>query len=327
MRTASALGLALLALSAVATTAYLVARAPSAASAAHRVFVSNYKADTISVIDGEAAREVETIAVDSGPDGLALQADPPLLAVANGTAAKVTFIDPHALVVLGTANVGRAPESVAFAGGRLYVASTGDRVIDVLDPATHSRARDAIPTGHKPRRLLAAPDGARVYALLSAGEGEVLAIDARSGDIAARLVVGGTLRAMALTGDGRYLLVSRFDTDTVIVVDTVSFTPVATHAVTTGYGLLVHPSRPLAYSMASFDDTVFVLDLERGAVVQELGYGQWPTAGTFSPDQRHLYVVQEESDSIAKVDAATHALVIKIAVGSEPVDAVALALD
>lgn len=318
--------LALLTLTAGAIAVALRGSAPSG-QGAHRLFVSNYKDDTVSVIDGEAGREMDTLAVAAGPDGLALQADPPLLAVANGTAGKVTFIDPQALAVLGTAEVGRAPESLAFAAGRLYVASTGDRVIDVLDPATRRAARDAIPTGHKPRRLLAAPDGTRLYALLSAAEGEVLAIDTRSGEIVARLILGGTLRAMALSGDGRYLLVSRFDTDTVIVVDTVSFTPVATHAVTTGYGLLLHPTRPLAYSMASFDDTVYVLDLERGTVVRELTYGQWPTAAVFSPDQRHLYVVQEESDSVARIDAVTHALTLKIAVGSEPVDAVALALD
>jgi len=98
--------------------------------------------------------------------------------------------------------------------------------------------------------------------------------------------------------------------------------PARTYAVTTGYGIVVHPTRPLLYSMASFDDEVEVLNLDSGKVAGHFSYGGWPTYSAITRDGRYLYVVHEDSDNVAKIDTATNQLVVKIAVGAQPGNAV-----
>ena len=113
-------------------------------------------------------------------------------------------------------------------------------------------------------------------------------------------------------------LVERFDNDTITVVDTVTMLPVATHAVTTGHGIVVHPRKAIVYSMASFDDHTYALDYETGTLLADWSFGQWPTYGAITADGHSLYIVHEESDNVAKVDTETNRLVAKIAVGAKP---------
>jgi YVTN family beta-propeller protein len=292
--------------------------------ASRLIFVSNYKGDTVSVVDDELAREVAVIEVGDSPDGMAIRRDPPLIALANGTGGRVTFIDPVSREQIGTAPVGEAPEDVAFgAGGKLlFVASTADKVVNVLDPDRREPVGDPIVFTDKPRRLAASRDGKRVYVLLSAKEGKVVAVDTQTRAVEGEVQVGGSIRSLAVTPDGRYLLVGRFDNDTVVSIDTQTMLPVKTYDVGTGYGIVVHPLLPILYSMVSFDDHVEVLNLDSGEIVATFSYGGWPTYSAITSDGQYLYVVHEDSDNVSKVDTATNQLVAKIAVGAEPGNAV-----
>src|SRR5690606_23470536 len=130
--------------------------------------------------------------------------------------------------------------------------------------------------------------------------------------------VGKSPSGIALNGDGTRLLAASFDDSTISVIDTASLQVLATHEVPTGFGLLAHPTRPLAYSLASFDDLIAVLDYERGAIASTIESAQWPTYGAISSDGSTLYVPNEDSDNLAIIDTATQTVTLRIAVGDEP---------
>jgi YVTN family beta-propeller protein len=286
-----------------------------------RIFVSNYRSDTVSVVDPASAREVKAIPMEHGPMGLALRGGAiPQVAVANSTANYVTLVDPRSLDVIGTVPVGKGPEFIGFSpdGTLLYATSPYDLSLTVFDMVHNRPAGDPISFDRRPGALAVAADGSRVYVLLKDPRGEVVAIDAASRTIIGSVAVGRSPTGVALSGDGTRLLAASFDDSTISVVDTKTLTVVATIAAPTGMGLIAHPSRPLVFSLASFEDTIAVVDFASGAVAATFDEGQWPTYGTISPDGHTLYVPNEDSDNLAVIDADTHAVTVRIAVGDEP---------
>lgn len=320
-RTIALIGLVIVAVGVAGYVLYKRQEPPS-----YRVFVSNYRDDTISVIDGRVDREEKVIEVGGGPSGIDAQRKNLLVAVANETASQVTLIDGDSLKIAGTIPTALAPEDVVFSkdGDLLYVTFPREAQVGIYDVAKRGALGEPIPLSPRPLRLALAPDGKRLYVLLAGKKGAVAVMDTASREVAATIPVGPAPTDLALSGDGRRLLTTSFDDDTVTVIDTEKLAPVATYKVTTGEALMVHPSRHIAYSMASFDSDVHVFDYDNGKILKTFSYGEWPTHSAFTDDGRFLYVVHEESQNVVKVDTETNEELLRIAVGKQPGDAVIL---
>jgi YVTN family beta-propeller protein len=74
--------------------------------------------------------------------------------------------------------------------------------------------------------------------------------------------------------------------------------------------------------MGGMENTVTVLDYQAGKEVAAIEIGDWPTFSAISPDGRFLYIVNEESDNLVKVDTESNQPILRIGVGNEPSDAV-----
>jgi YVTN family beta-propeller protein len=293
--------------------------------AAAVLFVSNYRVDTVSAIDLTLGREVRTIPVGDSPMGLAVRGgDAPLLAVANSTSNHVTFIDPRSLEITGTAEVGKGPEYVLFSrdGGQLYATSPYDLTITILDVGRRVAAGAPIAFDRKPRSLALSPDGTRLYVLLSGEDGAVAAVDTATRTIVGTIAVGRSPTGLALNGAGTRLLAASFDDDLITVIDTAAWKPLTTVQAPTGMGLIAHPSKPLVYSLVSFEDSIAVVNYESGQVVASIAAGQYPSYGTIAADGRTLYVPMEDSDNVTEIDTETNTVGLRIVVGDEPAHAV-----
>lgn len=284
-----------------------------------RIFVSNYKDDTVSVLEGDPLREIKVIAVGDSPVGIAARSRPPLVAVANSTGARVTLIDPVRLEILRQVEVGEIPEHVAFSsdGKLLFVSMPKQKQVAMINPDT-GIAGEPIGLERKPKRLVVSPDGRRLYVLLHAKEGGVAVVDIATRSLETIIPTGAFPTDFGLSRDGRRLVAASFDDDNVTVIDTEALKPIATWPVGTGLGLLVHPTKPIAYSLESFDDAVQVMNYETGVLVATVALGEFPTYGAITADGRFLYVADEDSDNISKFDTETNQRLERIAVGSDP---------
>ena len=302
--------------------------APGAQRPRARLFVTNYQDDTLSVLDLAQQREEKVIPMPESPEGLALRASPPLLAVVNSTGSSVTLMDPVSLEVLGTIPCGKLPDDLVFSrdGTKLFVTSAAESNVYVLDVAKRSTLAALPRFDSRPVRLELSPDGKRLYVLAKSNKGEVLAVDTTTYEILGRAPAGNNPTDLGISADGKWIVSASFDDMAVSVIDTATMTVVRTFASGTGFGLIVHPTKPIAYSMASFDDEVHVLDYEKGETLAVLSFGNYPTFSAMTPDGRYLYVVQEESDNVAVVDTETNQQVVRIAVGDEPSEAIYFAL-
>ena len=292
----------------------------SSPAPARRIFVTNSADDTVSVVDGNLDREVKILPVGRSPLGIAARAQPPLLAVANSRSPYVTLIDPLAIEVLpGTVTVGFGPEDVAFGhdGTRLFVTGYYGRTVTVIDVATRAQVGDSVVFAKTPRRLCPSPDG-RLFVLLHDAEGAVAVLEPADARVVATVPVGPFPSDLALTTDGGKLLVASFDADTVTVVDTTSLEPVDTIHVDTGFGLVLHPTRPVLYSILSYENSVLAFDVAARQPLATVAVGEGPTHGAITADGRFLYVVNSDANNLVKLDTESNTPVVRIAVGASP---------
>jgi YVTN family beta-propeller protein len=302
---------------------------PLRTEATLRIFVANSGDDTVSVIDGDLDREVQTIPVGAFPQGLALRQPDPLLAVSNSRGNSVTLIDPVSLEkVAENVRVGRFPFALKFSadGHRLYCGNYDDRNVTVLDLDTRTLVGQPIPVDAPPMRLALSPDGTRLFALQYRNAGGVIVADTRTQAVVKTIPVDAFPTDLVLQPDGTRLFVASFNTDTIAVLDLRRLEVVEKLEVRVGNGLLIHPRKPLLFSMVTFDDEVAAFDYAEKKEVAAIAVGQKPIYSAMSPDGRFLYAVNGSDNNVTKIDTATNKPLLRIAVGVEPTDAIAFEL-
>ncbi len=149
---------------------------------------------------------------------LALTPDGRLLAVANPDSDSLTLLDTASLQVVAEVPVGRSPRAVSIdpAGARAFVTGRLDDSLTVVDlvrwRVVGSRQVEDEPAG------VVADAGGRVYVAAS-GAGRLLAYDARGLSLLAAVDTEPSPEALALTADGRTLLVTHSASGRLTVMD------------------------------------------------------------------------------------------------------------
>jgi YVTN family beta-propeller protein len=293
------------------------------ADATHLAFVTDMGDSTVSVVDLDLAREVQTIAVGPAPIGMALHLGrTPLIATANSKARNVTLIDPVRREALPqTVQTGNGPEDVAFSadGHQLAATSYFEKSVTFSDVASHALLGDPITFDDKiPRHLLMSSDGSELYVLLHDQEGAVAVVDYVSRKVVKTIPIGPFPIDFALAANGSYLLVACFDAQTVTRVDLRTRTVADTFHVDTGAGIAAHPTRPVLYSMLNFDGAIIAFDYAEHKALATIDVGGAPAHGVVTPDGRFLYAANSDGNNLAQIDTATNAAVVRIAVGADP---------
>jgi peptide/nickel transport system substrate-binding protein len=202
------------------------------------VWVANTDERTVSVVDPEAHKVVETLDVGNAPAGIVADGD--RVWVTNSVDATVSEIDASKLrvtktwpvgeqpvaaavgagavwvanasddtvsrVIAGqgetqTIPVGRGPAAIAFAFGSVWVANAEAGTVTTFDPATMS-VTGTVGAGEEPVALSAAGDGMWVA---SARDSTVLRVDPAEKQVTDSYHVGNEPRALAGTDDGLWV--------------------------------------------------------------------------------------------------------------------------
>ena len=278
------------------------------------------------MIDGTLDREEAVIPVGSFPQGIAVRQRPyALVAVVNSHSNSITLIEPIELHKFGDEiPLPGYPIDLAFSadGLLLFCTSENTRSVVVLDVDERRPVGEPIPIGGAPRRPVLSSDGHTLYVLKYDEEGAVVAIDAHTRQVLRTIPVGPYPTDLALQPDGRRLFAASFNTNKITVVDTERFEAVDSFEANVGNGLLVHPHRPLLYSIATMDDAVQVIDYLTKEEVTTVPAGEKPTFSASSPNGAILYVVNSTGRNVMKLDTEKNAVQLRIAVGIEPAAAV-----
>jgi YVTN family beta-propeller protein len=274
------------------------------AAAGALVFVSNYGSahvrssdltndpgNTLSVVDVSRAESVAE-AIDLGPGrcaphGLAVSRDVRRLYVTCEGRQEVLVVDVptrRILHAIPTNQAGSHMLAVSADGSRAYVSNFWHGTVSVLDLQAR-RIVAHIATGTGTEGISLSPDDRHLYTS-SVYVNEIVKIDTASLQVVGRARMDqclGAVRVVPTPGDGRTLVINCADNGRVLLVDAGTLS--LRHQIPVGklpIGITV-PDDRLAYAANMADDTISVIDIQRGAVVLTIPAGDDPDGIAFLP--------------------------------------------
>jgi len=277
------------------------------AAAGPLVFVSNYGSahvrssaltnnpgNTLSMIDLTRPDAAPAI-VDFGPGrcaphGLAVSRDRQRPYVTCEGRQEVVVVDVAGRKVIDaipTNQAGSHMLALSADGSRAYVSNFWHGTVSVLDLRAR-RILAQIPTGSGTEGISIAPDDRYVYAS-SVYINEIVKIDTGTLQVVARAEMKNCLGSVRVVPDpvaGRTLVVNCADNGRVLLVD--AGTLMVTKETTVGrqpIGIAV-PDDRFAYVANMEDDTISVIDLQRGTVARTIPAGDEPDGIAFLPDRK-----------------------------------------
>lgn len=191
-------------------------RRPSAlvlADEGRRLFVANRSAGTVSVIDVERGQVISETTVGRRLADLIDRGDGRLLAVDEAAGELIVLErDKDSLAVSACLRVGDAAVSVCrLSDSRAAVACSWPRQLILVEfsSATKPRIGKKIALPFAPRKQLPLPGGAKTLVADAFG-GRLAVVDAQRGIVeSVRSVPGHNIRGLALSGDGKQLLLTQ----------------------------------------------------------------------------------------------------------------------
>lgn len=181
-----------------------------------QIYVANFAADTVSVIDARDRREIATLNVGDGPSSVAIGGRSAY--VANMEAGTISIIDLETRATTGTIEAGKGPVGLAWSRDLLWVANSGDNTVSVLRTEDRHQRVATIPVGRAPTTIALDRDGAHAF-VGNQGDNTVSVIDAGTNQVTATLSVGREPFGLALTRDGAHLVVANRASNSVSIVE------------------------------------------------------------------------------------------------------------
>jgi YVTN family beta-propeller protein len=304
----------------------------------HRVYVSNYLDETISVIDTETDDVIETIQLDHRAGYTAVLPAINRLFVTGVDTNDVTVISTRTNSIVETLHMpGRAGAIAADPEtNRVFVVQYGSSPLSlplgthvwVFNGSTlHSPTTITVPAAESLQ--FAAVDAVHglVY-VTDAGdgvdEGVVHPIDADDYTVYSSITCGVSPCGVAVHPNGHLVYVTNLD-GSVTGIDVSGETPVAT-SLTEGisdypYAVAVDTSLGKALVVNTMDNSISFISTASGAVISPFDQimGSSPVWVAVDSEHHKAYVANSESDDVSVVNTSTGGVRATVSVGSSPI--------
>jgi YVTN family beta-propeller protein len=190
-----------------------------AASNDRKLFVGDWSANCVSVIDAETGAQLGVVPVGRSPAHLVITKDDSRLYVANRESNTVSVIDAAKLAVISEIPVGGGPFALALLSGeeKLVVANVQSATLSIIDTSAlkvvATTPSEAMPYG------VAAAHGGAAFLVSNQEGGSVSIFDAQSREPRAEIKVGRYPEGLAIIEDRRKAYVANWFSASVSVVD------------------------------------------------------------------------------------------------------------
>jgi YVTN family beta-propeller protein len=324
-----------------ALTTVISGSSVAAQPAGFRVFVTNERGGTLTVIDGPSRKVVSTVPLGKRPRGMKLSPDGKLLYVAlSGSPIAGPGVDAKTLppadkgadgigvvdvTTLKLVNILRGvsdPEQLAVSadGKRLYIASEDTGRTIVLDAVT-GKSIASLAVGGEPEGVTLSPDGRFVY-VSSEEDHQVSVIDATANKVVATFKVGDRPRFTEFSDDGSMAFVSGENDGSITVVDAKTHKALRTiklaGEMTRPVGMAISHDGKKLYTVTGRGKQLLAVDIATGKVLASVEVGPRPWGVALSPDGSTLFTANGSSNDVSVIDAASMKLISRIPVGDAP---------
>ncbi len=154
------------------------------------IYVANWGANTVSVIDGRDNSVIATIKVGTGPYGITFDPSNGNLYVADSESEQVSVIDGSNNSVIGTIGVGTLPSQVAYdsSTGYIYVTNYDSASVSVIDDTKNTVVQN-VSAGSAPWGIAFDPSNEGLYVSNLVSSGTVVIVNGEdSGSVSCRKI-------------------------------------------------------------------------------------------------------------------------------------------
>ena len=289
------------------------------AAAAPKVYVGNFKDNTVSVIDTSTGKVVATVPVAAGPHGMTITKDGKWVFVSGDTSSQVSVIDTATDRVAQTIEVGKGPHGSALTldGRQLLVTVNGEDKIVFVDTA--KRTVTGSVEVAKPHTIAVHPNGKVAYVTSQQpGKFALAVVDITKRKVVRSIALDKPPRDLEFGYDGKALYFTLAGLNAIKVLNPTSDKIVAEiptgasphyanlfRGTKTGLAVVQGPGELLAFDPAT------------NKPGRSVAVGKQPHWMTVSSDGKTAYVTNEGSNDLSVIDLASQK-VETIAVGNAP---------
>lgn len=287
----------------------------------YRLFVTNEKSNTVSVIDSRTGKLETTLEIGDRPRGIGLSPDQKTLYVALSEENAIGMVDVATLEFLGKLKAGEDPETFdVHPNGNLYLSNEDDAKATVVNPSTGEIVTE-IRVGLEPEGVAVSPDGSIVL-VTSESTNMVHVIDTAEHKVVANILVAARPRGLAFNSDGSLAYVSSEIGNEIAIIDTKTYT------ITKKVVLDIPKSKPMAIKISPDDKTLYlttgraakaaIIDAETLELIATVDVGKRVWGAELSRDGSKFYTANGVSNTVSVVDTATQKNIMDIDVGKAP---------
>lgn len=294
---------------------------------ASRLYVSNEKDDSLSVIDMKTLQVVDTIKVGQRPRGITFNKDFSRLYICASDSDTVQILDTNTHKILANLPSGEDPEQFALHPNdrHLYIANEDDAIVTVVDTEERSVIAQ-IDVGVEPEGMAISPDGR--WAINTSETTNMLHwIDTTTHELVDNTLVDQRPRHVEFNEDGSMLWASSEIGGTVAVID------VATRKIIKKLrfkipGVTADKIQPVGIKLTSDYKTAFVslgpanhvavIDTQSLEVRKYLLVGRRVWHLELTDDNRFLYTSNGVSGDVSVIDVEKLKVIKSIKVGRYP---------
>ena len=293
----------------------------NAADKTGRIFVTNEKDDTVSVINGTTLEVESVIDVGERPRGIGISPDGSEVYVAVSEENAIAVIDPNSLEVLRKFECGSDPETFAVhPNGNIYISNEDDAKATAWDPRTGELIAE-IEVGLEPEGVAISPDGDQVI-VTSESTNMLHVIAVPEHKIEGNILVGARPRAATFTKNGDIAYSTSEISGEVKKVDMKSFKILAVGKLPDEKAkpkdVLLSDDEKTLYVAGGRSNQIILLDAETMQVIKGIPVGKRVWGLAMNKDRSRLYTTDGVSGTVSVIDTSSNENIKTIEVGKFP---------
>jgi PQQ-dependent catabolism-associated beta-propeller protein len=291
------------------------------AAPTNRIFVTNEKGDSVSVINGTSLEVEATIEIGERPRGIGLSPDGSELYVAVSEENKIKVVDPSSLKILREFEAGSDPETFAVhPNGNIYISNEDDAKATVFNPKTGEQVAE-IKVGLEPEGVAISPDGKRVI-VTSESTNMLHVIKAPENIIENNILIGSRPRAATFTQSGDIAYATAEISGEVVKVDMNNAKILKTGSTGDSKSkpkdVILSKDEKVVYVAGGRANKVLVMDADSLEIIKGIPVGKRVWGLTISKDGKRVFSTDGVSSTVSVIDTDENEVIKTIEVGKFP---------
>ncbi len=286
-----------------------------------RIFITNEKGNSISVIDGSTFEVEATIDIGERPRGVGLSPDGSELYVAVSEENKIKVVDPVSLKIIREFEAGSDPETFAVhPNGHIYISNEDDAKATVFDPKTGKQVAE-IKVGLEPEGVAISPDGKHVI-VTSESTNMLHVIKTPENIIESNILIGSRPRAATFNKAGNIAYATAEISGEVVKVDMVNAKILKTGSTGDSKSkpkdVVLSKDEKVIYVAGGRANKVVVMDADSLEIIKGIPVGKRVWGLAISKDGKHVVSTNGVSGTVSIIDTDTNEVIKTVEVGKFP---------